>query len=213
VHGLILGFSSSPIDDGNVDRMVKAILQKSGKETEFINLNQLSFGPCLACANLCAPNNLCEINDELKPYFPKLIEAEAIVLGTPSFFNNMNSLMAMFLERLWCFRHNYYPLEGKPFAVVSSGGFDDPVDAVEAVKRRMTAYRAQFIGDVRFLSKIAPCFVCGFGLDCRVGSLFGVYGEDGLERLRNGENLFWRWEDFQAVRDEIASIGRILASL
>jgi len=48
----ILGFSSSPVIDGNVDRMVKAILEKSGKSTEFFNLSELSYGPCRACAHL-----------------------------------------------------------------------------------------------------------------------------------------------------------------
>lgn len=41
----ILGFSSSPIKGGNVDRMVQALLEKSGKTTEFVNLTELSYGP------------------------------------------------------------------------------------------------------------------------------------------------------------------------
>ncbi|UCH56910.1 MAG: flavodoxin family protein, partial [Candidatus Bathyarchaeota archaeon] len=107
---VVLGFSSSPIRSGNVDRMVLALLDMSGRPAEFVNLHDLSFGPCKACANLCAPDNMCKLDDDLKPFYPKMLEAKALVLGTPSYFNSMNSLMAMFLERLWSFRHNQFPL-------------------------------------------------------------------------------------------------------
>ena len=97
----VLGFSSSPVIDGNVDRMVKAILEKSGKSTEFFNLSELSYGPCRACAHLCAGDNLCKLDDDLKHLYSKILSAEAIVLGTPTYFSNMNGFMAIFLERLW----------------------------------------------------------------------------------------------------------------
>ena len=71
----ILGFSSSPIIGGNVDRMVQAILEKSGKSTEFYNLSELSYGPCRACAHLCAGDNLCKIDDDLKHLYPKITKA------------------------------------------------------------------------------------------------------------------------------------------
>ena len=117
----VLGFSSSPFIDGNVDRMVKAILEKSGKSTEFFNLSELSYGPCRACAHLCAGDNLCKLDDDLKHLYSKILSAEAIVLGTPTYFSNMNGFMAIFLERLWAFRHQSFQIEGKPFIVVSVG--------------------------------------------------------------------------------------------
>ncbi len=101
--------------------MVKAILEKSGKSTEFFNLSELSYGPCRACAHLCAGDNLCKLDDDLKHLYSKILSAEAIVLGTPTYFSNMNGFMAIFLERLWAFRHQSFQIEGKPFVVVSAG--------------------------------------------------------------------------------------------
>jgi hypothetical protein len=209
---VVLGFSSSPIREGNIDRMVKALI-KDVEGSRFINLNYLSFGPCNACADLCAPDNFCKIEDDLIKLYPEIQEARAIVLGTPSYFDNMNSIMAMFLERLWSFRHNKYPLDGKPFAVVSSGGFKDPVNPIEAVKRRMGAYKAKFIGGISFLSTIAPCFRCGYGLTCQVGSLLRVYGEEGLERLRLGKNLFKKWEDSPEIVNQVDSLHEKILKL
>ncbi|HIJ57403.1 MAG TPA: flavodoxin family protein, partial [Deltaproteobacteria bacterium] len=61
----VLGISSSPIRNGNVDRMVKFILENSGKPFEFINLTELSYSPCRACVHLCARDNLCRLEDDL----------------------------------------------------------------------------------------------------------------------------------------------------
>jgi hypothetical protein len=47
---------------------------------------------------------------------------------------------------LWVFRHRRFPLQEKPFAVVATGGINPPENVIEAVKKRMTAYKAQFIG-------------------------------------------------------------------
>ena len=42
----ILGLSGSPFVRGNTDRLVKAVLKKSNKETVFVNLSKLTFNPC-----------------------------------------------------------------------------------------------------------------------------------------------------------------------
>jgi hypothetical protein len=86
-------------------------------------------------------------------------------------------------------------LEGKPFFVVSSGGLESPEGAVEAVKRRMTAYRAQFSGSIAYTSSNIPCFKCGYGTVCEVGSSQKVYGEDGRKNLKITKDVFKRWED------------------
>ena len=145
----ILGISSSPVRNGNVDRMVEALLRLSRKEAEFVNLNDLDYGPCMACPHLCAPDNICKLDDGLRPYYEKIIDAEAVVLGSPSYF-----------------------------------------------------------GGAR-----APCFVCGDGLTCRVGSFWTTQGEVGQERLRAGRGLFQRWEDSSKLSREIEVLGMKLAAL
>ena len=204
---MVIGISSSPVRDGNVDRMVKRLLELSGQETKFINLHDLKFGPCLGCANLCAEDNHCKLDDDLLEMYPLIEGADAIVLGSPDFFNGMNSLMTMFLERLWSFRHNRFPLEGKPYAVVSSGGFQVPEGTIESMKRRMNAYKASFVGSFQYLSRNAPCHTCGDGLTCTVGSLYNVYGEEGIERLRCGKDLYGDWEQDTETVDKVKRLG------
>ncbi len=43
----VIGFSAGSVwREGNVDRMVKAILDKSGHEVEFVKLTDLNFSGC-----------------------------------------------------------------------------------------------------------------------------------------------------------------------
>ncbi len=181
----VLGFSSSANIGGNVDRMVQAILIKSGETYEFYNLTQLSYGPCRACVRLCAGDNLCKLEDDLKPFYAKILSAKALILGTPTYHSDMNGFMRLFLERMWPFRHLRFPLKEKPFTVVASGfGLKGAEDSVESVKRRMTAYRASFIGSVVFASSIYPCYTCGYGKTCQVGSFYKNHGKEGQKNLK-----------------------------
>jgi len=208
----ILGFSSSAVIGGNVDRMVRAVLQKSGSAAQFINLTELSYGPCRACVHLCAGDNLCKLDDDLKELYPLITSAEAIVLGTPTYHSSMNGFMTVFLERLWPFRHQRFPLEGKPFAVVAAGaGMGTSGKAIEAVKLRMTAYRAKFVGSAWFASNIFPCFKCGFGHTCNVGSFYNTYGEEGQKGLKINKQIFTRWEDSAEVTSKINELASQIA--
>lgn len=202
----LLGISSSPVEGGNVDRMVRHILKRTGADIQFVNLSQLSYSPCRACAHLCAGDNFCKLEDDLQPLYAELLKAEALVLGTPSYFNNMNGYMTVFLERLWSFWHRKFPLQGKPYAVVASGGVQSPDQAIESVKSRMDAYRAVFAGDVSFKSSILPCFTCGYGTECTIGASQKVYGEEGRKQLKMTEHSFKRWEDSPEVFEGVEVI-------
>jgi len=193
--------------------MVQSLLNESGKDAEFVNVTQLSFSGCRACVHRCARDNFCCIDDDLKPFYPKIVDAEAIVLGTPSYFNNINSFMAMFLERLWSFRHQRFPLKGKPFVAVAVGGIRSPINAIEAIKKRMMAYRAAFKGSVCYTSEIFPCYKCGFGHTCKVGSFYRIHGEEALRSFKITDQMFHQWEDEPEVVEQLQSLSQILASL
>jgi len=134
-----------------------------------------------------------------------------LVLGTSVYFDSMNGYMSIFLERLWSLRHQKFPIEGKPFCVVATGDrLQGAENAVEAVKRRMVAYKAEFVGGVPFGSENFPCYSCGFGHRCTVGGLYRTYGRDGLRKLKTSDSLFTRWEDFSQITRQIEKLAENL---
>lgn len=193
--------------------MVRYILNHVDQQSAFTNLTKLSYSPCRACAHLCAQDNLCKLDDDLKPFYPKLKDADAIVLGTPCYFGDMNGFMTTFLERLWALRHQRFPLEGKPFVVVASGGLRSPLNAIESVKKWMADYKADFAGSVAFTSTNLPCFTCGFGKVCWIGGSHEVYGEEGRKNLNITKELFKQWEDFPDIVRSVENLCHIINNI
>ncbi len=62
----IIGFSAGVIGHKtNVDRMVKAIMEETGHETEFVKLTDLDFSTCKGCVQLCATPGVCRLEDAI----------------------------------------------------------------------------------------------------------------------------------------------------
>ena len=66
----VIGFSAGSAGrEGNVDRMVKAILERSGHDVEFVKLTDLNFSGCKGCVQLCARPQVCKLEDDAQPYY------------------------------------------------------------------------------------------------------------------------------------------------
>ena len=95
----MIGFSSGAGGRNcNSDRMVKAILERSQAETEFVKLTDLTYSGCKACVHLCAGPQVCVLEDDLLPYYQKVKDADAVVLGSPVYFGTINATMMTFID-------------------------------------------------------------------------------------------------------------------
>lgn len=196
----IIGVSASPIVNGNTDRMIRYVLNKSRKEHLFVNLTTLRFDPCRACAHLCARTNMCPLDDDLKPYLEAIMDAEALVLGTPVNAGNVNAWMFSFISRLWCFHHIKNLLADRPMVLVLTSLFQAKGElALNRFRQLLIDWnlRVNLIGHICYVSAIPPCFKCGVGRKCRIGELW-KYVEGDEEKLKCftvKKDMFHRWED------------------
>ncbi len=214
----IIGVSGSPFSGGNTDRLVKAVLEKSGKEVIFVNLSKLRFDPCRGCAHLCATTNMCGKKDELHPYLKLILESEALVLGTPYQLGIATGFMYNFLTRFYCFYHVEKLLNDKPVVLVSVGIKPKEIQNGIASFERMVTHSGQFnlLGRIYFNSQTPPCLKCGVGSSCRVGGLckYVVYqNDDKLEKFEFTPDKFKKWEDFPQIVEEVERYGKILTEL
>ena len=214
----IVGVSGSPIEGGNTDRIVKALLERSGRDHLFVNLSTLRYDPCRACAHLCASTNLCPLDDDLRPYFEPTRDAEALVLGSPIHANLITGWMYSFTTRLSCFSHVVHPLKDKPVLLVVVGCFaDGELGAVPGFSDNVVRQSrgARIIGHIYHASTIPPCYKCGRGNECKVGGLWSLVDHDE-ERLRNFKvtrELFRRWEDCPETVARVEAYAKVLAEL
>ena len=77
----------------------------------------------------------------------------------------------------------------------------------------MSAHRAEFAGGIAYKSTNIPCYACGYGTVCEVGSSQKVYGEEGRKKLIITKNVFKRWEDSPEVVDLANAFAKKLKAL
>lgn len=213
----IVGISGSPIPDGNTDRITKAILKASGRDTTFVNLSTLSYVPCRACAHLCAVSGMCGLEDDLLPYLKDIRNADALVLSSPIHHGYMSGWMYSFFTRLWCFGHVNVLLKDKPTVFVSTGIAEpERQKGSQAFRVRFArGHRLKVLGHLYYRSLIPPCLKCGAGHYCRRGGLWYLLGKDE-EALANFEftaDKFRRFEDDPEIVAEVERYGRLLAEV
>jgi NAD(P)H-dependent FMN reductase len=190
----VIGFSAGSAGrEGNIDRMVKAILEKSGHEVEFVKLADLNYSGCKGCVQLCAKPQVCKLEDDAQPYYEKIKQADAVVIGTPVHFNTITATVWAFIERFWGYRHVDIAITGKPFVLVVGGAL--MLDsAVEQLHKALGHFEVNVLDTVRYLSKVPPCFKCGRHRECEIGGLYWMLGEAAKE-VKITKEMFTRWED------------------
>jgi multimeric flavodoxin WrbA len=104
----VIAFSGSPRPNGATATLLNRALEgaaSQGAKTEFVQLNQLSVKGCQACFS-CKKRGgesfgRCVQKDGMTPWYDKMEQADALLLGTPIYFGTVSSGTKMFIERLF----------------------------------------------------------------------------------------------------------------
>lgn len=100
----VLAINGSPRKDGNTAIMIKSVfeeLEKEGIETELIQFSGKTIQGCKACMK-CFENKdkQCVFNnDDFNECFKKMIEADGIILGSPTYFTDVTAEMKGLIDR------------------------------------------------------------------------------------------------------------------
>ena len=79
--------------------------EKGGAETELITLKDKNVQLCDGCL-ACEKTNACHIKDDMQEIYAKMLSADAVVLGSPTYMDAPTALAMNFTHRM-------YPLYGK----------------------------------------------------------------------------------------------------
>jgi multimeric flavodoxin WrbA len=98
----VLGVAASP-RRGNTAILVRAALLGAAAAgavvTDYLSLAGLAIAPCDGCER-CLASGGCVLDDDMQPLYGRLLEADAIILGTPVYFGSMSALCKAFMERV-----------------------------------------------------------------------------------------------------------------
>jgi multimeric flavodoxin WrbA len=177
---MILGISSGR-KNGVTSDAVKAVLEASGLEYEFISLSGKTINGCLGCVE-CVFDNMCKIKDDWTEIAKKMLEAEAVVFGAPNYYGTINALGHACLERTFCFRHQgAFNLKGKLGIIVSTSYAQD--DTVQTYIERMMHQNKMEVIDKVVAKGYSQCYSCGLGHKCKAGKV--VYDHGLLEKIED----------------------------
>ena len=100
----VVAFNGSPHKDGNTKYLLTKVLepiQAAGIETEIVQIGGQPIRGCIACYK-CRENQdrQCIIkSDIVNECIGKILEADAIILGSPTYFADMTSEMKALIDR------------------------------------------------------------------------------------------------------------------
>jgi multimeric flavodoxin WrbA len=99
-----IAINGSARKDGNTTNLINAVfteLRKEQIETELIELAGKNLQSCLACGKCFRDKNKkCNINnDMLNDLIDKMATADAVILGSPTYFANVSSTMKAVIDR------------------------------------------------------------------------------------------------------------------
>jgi len=102
----VLGIMGSPRIKGNSDLLLDEALkgaQSQGAEAEKIIVDKLKIAPCREYYG-CRKDGNCVIRDDMDGLYPKILDADAVIVASPIFFYTVSAQLMLLISRcqaLW----------------------------------------------------------------------------------------------------------------
>lgn len=134
----ILGVVGSPRKKGNTHILVSRILdgaEKKGATTRMLFLNDLNICECDGC-HICWKGKRCSKKDDMQEVYPKIIQSDVIIFGTPVYWYGPTALMKCFIDRFVYFNcpQNREKIRGKSAVIAVPFEESNPQTASLLVK-------------------------------------------------------------------------------
>ncbi len=134
----ILGVVGSPRKKGNTHILVSRILdgaREEGATTEIIFLGDLNIRECDGCY-VCWKGKQCSKKDDMNKVYPKIMQSDVIIFGTPVYWYGPTALMKCFIDRFVYFNcpENRKKIRGKLAVIAAPFEENNPKTADLLVK-------------------------------------------------------------------------------
>lgn len=139
----IIALNGSPKKERTTAYLLNTVLetaQGAGAQTELIHLVDHNIKPCIGC-NKCLRASVCSIqDDDMAILIEKMLDADGIILGSPTYFMNVSGIMKNFIDRTRPLHMYQNKLKGKiggavTVAGIRNGGQEFVVDYLERYMR------------------------------------------------------------------------------
>ena len=182
----VIAFNGSPHKEGNTSILINLVLgelTKEGIDTEMVQVGGKKIRGCIACYKCMENlNQRCAVdNDILNECIEKMLEADGIILGSPTYFADVSATMKALIERSGL------------VAKANDDMFKRKVGAAVAAVRR--AGSIHVFNSINHFFLYNQMFVAGstywnLGIGLNPGDV--EKDEEGVRTMRNlGRNMAW----------------------
>jgi len=160
----VLGIFGSPRRGGNTEILLEEALkgaEKEGAKVERLYLSDFTITPCKECHG-CDDTGNCIILDEMEKVYPKLLEADVVILASPIFFYGVTASAKALIDRSQALWARKYLLkdpslgkEGKKrkgffISLGATKGQKIFEGAILTVKYFFDVFNAEYVGELLF---------------------------------------------------------------
>ncbi len=106
----VLGIMGSPRIKGNTDLLLDEALagaESRGAEVDKIVVDRLNIAPCNDYYG-CLKDGKCVIRDDMDGIYPKLLDADIVIVASPTFFYGLSAQLKALIDRcqaIWARRY------------------------------------------------------------------------------------------------------------
>lgn len=181
-----LAINGSPRAGGNTEILLKEVLkplEAAGWDTEILQIGGKAVRGCMACMKCVEKRNgRCIIdNDPINEYLEKMYAADAIILGSPTYFADVTSELKALIDRAGF------------VALANGGAFSGKIGAaVVAVRRGGASHVFSTINNMFLISSmIVPgSLYWNMGVGCDKGEVNG--DEEAMRNMGHlGQTIAW----------------------
>jgi len=182
----VVAFNGSARKNGNTAILVETVFQelkKEGIDCEIVHLAGKKIRGCIACNHcLTHKDKKCSITEDIvNECINKMIDADAIILASPTYFSNVTSEMKALIDRAGrVARGNNYLFKGKVGA------------SIVAVKRTGAIHAFNSMNHFFLIEQMVVVGSTSWNIG--IGGEIGDINKDtiGLETMKNlGKNMVW----------------------
>jgi len=146
----VFGVAGSPCRGGRFALHEAALSSVRGEgcgEVEVVCLCDVELKPCGGCSGYCEAAGKCKIEDGMQGLYPKLKEADVIVIATPTYFWNVSGLTKNFMDRtLPLYYHGM--LKGKLGAAIALAAINGQERTLAALNHFFELHEVKQIGGI-----------------------------------------------------------------
>jgi len=137
----------SPRKNGNSATLAQSVAEgarAAGADVESFYLHEMDIKPCTAC-DVCREDTAtdCNIDDDMQSLYPKLRQADALVIASPIYWFTVAAQTKLFMDRCYALGGPQgNALKGKRIGIILTYGDSDPFNsgAVNALRTFQDAF-------------------------------------------------------------------------